>query len=292
MRWTEPDGSARELEIDVRARGNSRRDPQRCRFPPLRLDLPRSRVGDTLFEGQDKLKLVSHCQSLGSRATGPPDWVRLEYFAYRMLARLTDASFRARMLDVTYVDEDGERFRHPAFLIEAEARLATRLGLERAAFRNAEADALDPDATQLAGLFQYAIGGTDYSFTRAAVGEQQCCHNAVLLGPGGEAPLVPVPYDFDVTGLVDPPGAMPAAGLGIRRATERVWLGRCGDAATLDAAIDRFRNARAEIEAELAAVEGLSDSRRGKAAAFLAAFFDELETPGAIAGHAQRRCAR
>ena len=290
MRWVEADGSARELEIDVRARGRSRRDPQRCAFPPLRLDLPRSRVADTVFEGQDKLKLVGHCQSLGSRATGPPDWVRLEYFAYRVLARLTDASFRVRMLDVTYVDEDGERFRHPAFLIEAEPRLAARLGLEPADLRNVDEALLDPAAARLAELFQYAIGGTDFSFTRAAVGDPICCHNAVLFGPDGEPPLVPVPYDFDVTGLVDPPGAIPAGGLGIRRVSERVWLGSCGDPDVLDAAIERFRAARADIEGELATLDGLSRFRRDKAATFLAAFFQELEAPGAIAARAATRC--
>lgn len=247
MRWVEADGTARELEIDVRARGRSRRDPARCAFPPLRLDLPRSRVASTLFEGQDKIKLVSHCQALGSRAKGPPSWVRLEYFAYRILARLTDASFGVRLLDVTWIDEHGERFRHPAFLIEAEPRLAARLGVERAGVRDVDADALDPEAAQLAELFQYSIGGTDFSFTRAAAGEETCCHNALLFGPGGGAPYLPVPYDFDVTGLVDPAGAIPAPGLGIRRVSERVWLGSCRPPGALEAAMERFRAARADI---------------------------------------------
>lgn len=290
LHWTEADGTAAELGIDVRARGRSRRDPSRCAFPPLRLDLPRSRVAGTLFANQDKLKLVSHCQALGSRATGPRDWVRLEYFAYRILARLTPASFAVRLLDVTYVDEEGGSHRHPAFLIEAEPRLLARLGLERSTARSVEADALDPDASQLAELFQYAIGGTDFSFTRAAAGEERCCHNALLLGTDGEPPLVPVPYDFDVTGLVDPPGAIPAGGLGIRRVTERVWLGGCRSAGTLQAARDRMRQVRPEIEAELDGLPGLSSYGRNKAKAFLEAFFAELDTPGALEERARTAC--
>lgn len=286
LRWAEPDGSLRELEIEVRARGRSRRDPARCAFPPLRLDLPRSRVAGTLFAEQDKLKLVSHCRPLGSRASGARDWVLLEYFAYRILGRLTEAAFAVRLLDVTWIDETGDEFRHPAFLIEAQPRLAARLELEPARLHDVEAAALDPGAAQLAELFQYAIGNTDFSFTRAAAGEDVCCHNAILLGDDGGEPFVPVPYDFDVTGLVDPPGAIPAAGLGVRRVTERVWLGPCRSPDRLAEAVERFRADRPGIEAELAALPGLSDFERSRVGAFLEAFFVELESPGALAARA------
>ena len=48
-----------EHEIKVRVRGKSRLEF--CHFPPLRLNFKKGAVAGTVFEGQDKLKLVTHC---------------------------------------------------------------------------------------------------------------------------------------------------------------------------------------------------------------------------------------
>ena len=47
--------------------------------------------------------------------------------------------------------------------------------------------------------------------------------------------LVPIPYDFDATGIVNPPYALPAAGLSIRNVRVRLYRGQCRDAADLTA---------------------------------------------------------
>ena len=273
MTWTAADGTAADMEIDVRARGKSRRDADKCAFPPLRLDIPRSRAAGTLFQNQDKLKLVTHCRPLGSRATGPRDWIALEYFAYRILNHVTEHSFRVRPLQVTYVAEDERRYRHPGFLIEDKDRMAHRLGLQISDIERTEQQRLAPALTQIMEVFQYAIGNTDFSFLVGPDGER-CCHNAVLMTAGMDASeLIPVPYDFDITGIVNKPGSIPAADLDIRYVTERRYRGFCRDPAHLDSAVARFVAVRADINAELAALPGLSQRGREQAQAFLDDFY-------------------
>ena len=52
--------SARKIRIPrhFRARGRVRLETRNCDLPPLRLNIRRSEAGGTVFENQDKLKLV------------------------------------------------------------------------------------------------------------------------------------------------------------------------------------------------------------------------------------------
>ena len=113
-----------EHEIKVRVRGKSRLEF--CHFPPLRLNFKKGAVAGTVFEGQDKLKLVTHCD-LSRYAESD---VLEEYAAYRILNELTDVSYRVRLLQIHYVDTDGltsgADYPHYGFLIEPMEHLAER----------------------------------------------------------------------------------------------------------------------------------------------------------------------
>ena len=103
-----------EVAIQVRARGNFRY--KFCDFPPLNLNFRRSQLEGTLFENQNKLKLVGHCKITRRYEQS----VLREYLAYRLLNAMTDLSFRVRLLEVTWVDSDERRGRmvRSAFLID------------------------------------------------------------------------------------------------------------------------------------------------------------------------------
>ena len=108
-----------EHAIAVRNRGNSRL--RVCEFPPLRLDFDRDATAGTVFEGQNKLKLVTHCRNYDR---GEQDMLE-EYLTYRLFNALTDASFRVRLLRIRYVDTDGR--------LDEDASLRVRAGTRRAA---------------------------------------------------------------------------------------------------------------------------------------------------------------
>ena len=61
FRFSTADGAAMELDVNIRTRGNFRRNRKVCEFPPLRLNFQKTQTKDTLFDKQDKLKLVTHC---------------------------------------------------------------------------------------------------------------------------------------------------------------------------------------------------------------------------------------
>ena len=121
------DGEAVELDLLVRARGKYRHT--NCDFPPLFLNFKRSQVEGTVFDQQNKLKMVVHCKDSARYQQS----VLREYLAYRILNVLTEKSFQVRLLDVTYVDSEDRRPRmvRSAFLIEHENRMADRLDTQR-----------------------------------------------------------------------------------------------------------------------------------------------------------------
>lgn len=289
MSWRTVDGQTGSLPIEYRARGKSRRRPEKCDFPPIRLDLPKSQTEGTLFEHQDKLKLVTHCKRLGSGARDQFTWVWLEYYAYRILNALTDYSYRVRPLNVIYVAENGREYEHPGFIIEHDDRLAHRLGLTESEREELNRTDMVPEITAVMEIFQYMIANTDFSFIRSG-DDGPCCHNAVQY-TDGNGRFVPIPYDFDQIGLIDKPDALPALGLGIREVTDRRFRGFCRDRRHLDAALDLFRERRGEIERILAEeVPGIRDRRRRKTIRYLGEFWEVLEDQRRIQREFVDRC--
>ena len=85
---TEPNGQT--LPIRLTLRGITRRTEEVCDFPPLRVDFATPPPPTSLFAGQKKLKLVTHCRA----APSFQQYVLLEYSAYQMYNLLTPHSFR------------------------------------------------------------------------------------------------------------------------------------------------------------------------------------------------------
>ena len=115
------DGRSVHFDVNIRTRGNYRRRREVCPFAPLRLNFKTKDLDDTIFDKQDKLKLVTHCDN-GSRVYKQS--VLKEYLAYRILNVMTPISFRVRLLRITYVytdDNDDEELTY-AFLIESKQR--------------------------------------------------------------------------------------------------------------------------------------------------------------------------
>ncbi len=101
--FTNADGESQRLDVSIRIRGNFRREY--CELPPIRLNFKKSQVKGTLFEGQDKLKLVAPCQNgLESQQK-----LLMEYLAYRTFEILTDYSFGSRLIRLSYVDSDEKK---------------------------------------------------------------------------------------------------------------------------------------------------------------------------------------
>jgi hypothetical protein len=213
------DGS--RLDVAVRVRGISR--AQVCGFPPLRLDFSASDTSATIFSGQRRLKLVTHCKKTASYEQN----VLEEYAAYRIFNVLSDVSFRVRLLRIRYIDTtkpDKDALLRYGFLIESKEALAERNEGTLVEPRRVTKNYLDETQIGLAYVFQYLIGNTDWGLIRA-IDADICCHNGVIVGIEGRHFYVP--YDFDRAGLINARYAKPDPTLRIRRVTQRRYRGYC-----------------------------------------------------------------
>jgi hypothetical protein len=285
--WTAADGASVTVRVDLRTRGNYRRQADVCPFAPVRLDFRKSEVRETLFDGQDKLKLVTHCKSKSKRSA---QFLLREYAAYRMFNALTDLSFRVRLLRVTWenTEKAGVVFEAPAFLIESEERLAHRVGLPYAAIPSAVTGTLDPAYTNLSSLFQYFIGNTDYSPIAGPRGKD-CCHNSTLFGTRDEA-LFPVPYDFDMSGIVNADYATPNPKFHLRDVQSRLYRGRCPFNGQVAGTIAAFNEHRDALYAVLESVDGLSNASRRDMSRFMDKFYDTTGDPDEVRERITDQC--
>jgi hypothetical protein len=268
-------GDISEFDVVIRTRGKNRRNTDVCEFPPLRLNFRKAQTTNTLFDGQDKVKLVTHCRN-DSRINEQA--VLSEYLAYRILNILTDTSFRARLLRIKYLYANEQReVAAYGILIEHADRLGKRLharpfAVERVAVRDVR-----PGDMNRASVFQFFLGNTDFSPIAAAPGEY-CCHNQALFAP--EAGLhYTVPYDFDRTGWVNAPYARPNPRFRIRSVRERLYRGRCVNNEHLDTSLQLFREHRDEIETLVKEQPDLTPATRRYLLNYSDAFYRIIENP-------------
>ena len=271
--------------IRLSARGLSRRTGGICDFPPLRVEFTQPPAATSLFAGQRRLKLVTHCKS----SAGHQQHVLLEYSAYLLLNQLTPLSHRVRLATVDYADANGKpMISRAGFFIEDLDDLARRNGLSEARVGDRiSAAQLDPAGAARTALFMYMVGNLDWSMRAGPAGEG-CCHNSRLL-TGGPA-LMPVPYDFDYSGLVDAPYAIPPQQIRVRNVRQRHYMGYCRHNNAVLAAAADYRAKRPALEGVFAQVPGLSDGSRRKALSYLGSFFNDIATDEAVRANLLKTC--
>lgn len=216
-----------EISVMLQVRGNARLEL--CSVPGLRVIFPKSGV-DGLFIKQHKLKLVTQCRQ---KSYEYEQYLLQEFLIYKMFTQLTENSFKSRLVSIDFLDNGKKsmEWSNYAFFIEDKKRLATRLGATVINDPKVKRSQLAPKETNLVSVFQYMIGNTDYS-TLQGEDEEACCHNVKLLDKGEG--FIPIPYDFDFSGLINATHAeAPAPGLGIRDVSQRSYRGFCGGNAEL-----------------------------------------------------------
>lgn len=269
------------LKVDIRTRGKTRLSRRLCEFPPLRLDFDTAGRG-TVFEGQNDLKLVTHCQD------GRPQhdqYVLQEYLVYRVYNLLTDLSFKARLARVTYVDTDAKRdtVTRYAFLLEHKEAVAARNGWQALRIPAVPPQIADPKYLSLVEVFQYMAGNHDWAAFTAEPDEDTCCHNTVPMGAAA-GPVFSVPFDFDIAGIVNTRYADRLFGpaernLGIRRVRDRAYRGLCESAEHLPEIFALFNQKRDAIYALYREPPGLDAEIVKETVEYLDEFYDTINDP-------------
>jgi len=274
------------VELGIRTRGRYRHQEDICPWAPLRLNFKKSSAKGTLFQRSNKLKLVTHCHN-GNRYT---QGLLSEYFAYRIFNQVTDRSFRVRLLRVTYIDteKDNRARTELAFLIEHRDQVADRIGIAVNSAESTRTEFLDSANMNLVSVFQYMIANTDFSPIRAAPGEK-CCHNNVLFGDQ-EGEILSVPYDFDMSGIVDAEYAFPNPRFRLRDVTQRLYRGRCPNNEHLGASTKAFIDEKQAIYELIENNELYAKGTRRKTLRFINEFYETIESPKKLESRLTRKC--
>jgi len=266
------------LAVKLRTRGIFRL--KTCSFPPIRLDLPAHKAERTPFAGEDRLKLVTHCQS----DRGSERNLLKEYALYRVFNAVTDSSFRVRLAHITYVDSARhDTVTRYGVLVESDVALAQRMAADPLNADNLYDPVMDPSYMTLVAVFQYLIGNTDWSVWKR--------HNiAIVQRQANPKPLFAVPYDFDFSGAVNAPYASPPAQLNIQSVRQRVYRGFCQPDSILTRALARFRGAKDSIYAAVRSVPDLPERDAKGVLDYFDQFYQVLDNPGLVNREFVRAC--
>jgi hypothetical protein len=266
------DGKPRDIPVQLSARGHFRRMARNCSLVPLRVEFPKDGLAaGTAFEGQTTLKLGTGCE-----ASKEFEQITLrEYLTYPLFHMVSPLSFRARLARATYADEKSQKKTIPryAIFIENDSDVARRnegriVELARVVFND-----LEPETLTRAMLYEYMIGNTDVSIW--------ALHNVRLVQKPTRT-LIVVPYDFDLSGLVHAPYAIPDRRLGLRSVVDRMYRGPCRTTDEFEAAAAPIRAKRADMLALVDSMRELEQPNRGEVKDYLESFFRTIERPASI----------
>jgi len=199
----------------LRTRGEYRKSRINCDFPPLRIKFDKKNTLNTLLQGHKDLKLVTHCRKKWNIYE---NYLLEEYLLYRIYNYITDFSYKVRLLKVTYRDIKGEvdPFTRFGFFIEGTKKMSERNSAVEIETKGIGKEITGYDISNLFFLFQYMIGNTDWSIPYL--------HNVKILALG-KSKYVPIPYDFDFSGVIGTSYALPDTLLPIASVRQRCWRG-------------------------------------------------------------------
>ena len=262
------DGSWENLTIKIRGRGQNRL--KNCHLAPIKVKIKKSNAAGTLFEGHKKLKVVLPCL----RQKDKNDNIIKEYMAYKLYEIIAPYHYKTRLVSIDFTEVLGNKTKNhklAGFLIEDIEKTADRCN-GQVIERSLHPLAMDNICSIQNDFFQYMIGNTDFSVANQ--------HNEKLLFIGTK--IFPVPYDFDMSGLVDASYAtvpsLEGKSLGITKVTQRLFRGFKRDEAFYQKVRREFLDNRIEMLESIDRLElHFEDSKEfSMARSYIVSFFEVL----------------
>jgi hypothetical protein len=260
-----PDSNEVTINLRGKTRGNFRRQKTNCTYPPILLNFTKKEHKPSLFDKQDKVKLVTPCAG--------DNYVVREYLVYKLYNLITPKSFRARLARVTFDDvEKKKETSFYSFLLEEDEQMAQRNGSKILEVKNVNGENTETETFLKMAMFQYMIGNTDWSVS--------FLHNIRVLSFDMKSVPSVVPYDFDHSGIVNAPYALPPEQLQLSSTQERRFRGYCiTDWKTLDEVVATYNRLKPDIYKVYTSCT-LLDAKYVKATTrFLDDFYETINDP-------------
>jgi len=223
-----------ELDASVEVRGNFRRDIANCDFPPIRIRFKSKEINETIFEGNENLKIVTHCKNKSQQFL---QYIAKEFTTYKIYNILSPYSLNVKIVEMTYVD-DKDRMKpihSQAFLIEDIDHLAKKYNMTEFE-EKLSTDLIDEENLRSLSVFQLMIGNTDWIIPFSK--------NLKSITDGEK--IIAVPYDFDYTAIVDTDYSL-GGGNTFLLTPERKFKGPCYELSDLEAEFKKFEEKQKDI---------------------------------------------
>jgi len=259
-----PGGEWDSLTMNLRARGNFRRNT--CFFPPVRIKIKKKDAKGTLFEGNTNLKLVVPCQS----GKADIDLLMKEYLCYKLSEHVIPYHFNTRLANLTLIDISGKNpktYQLKGFFIEDDDVVAKRHNSKIAKGRQIVPLRQEALSSVRIDFFEFMIANTDWS--------AMAQHNIKLMQKNDTNEYIPIPYDFDMSGLVNANYAVTSELLKISNVRQRMYRGFCRTPEVFEQVRAEFIEKEAQI---MKSVDDLSSELNPKEIADIKLFLGEFFT--------------
>jgi hypothetical protein len=265
-----PDSNSISDSIKIKHRGNFRKE--NCYLASLMLQFNNTKSSN--FYPFKRLKLVGGC----GKNKNDEQYLLKEYMVYQLYNLLTNYSFRVRLMEVNYIDIKNKvkPYSQYAFVLEDIDDVAKRNKCQEKKFVKATPNSTKSSETILVAMFQYMIGNTDWSIP--------FFHNIKLLVPKKDTNSIPIPvaYDFDVSGFVNPPYAEPPPDMGIEKVTQRLYRGFPKPIEDLQVVINLFLQKENEIYSLINDFELLNQTSKKEMHSYLEDFFKTIKNENEV----------
>ena len=252
MTFQNPEGIDEELNVKIRTRGNYRL--KNCYFPPIKLKISKENSAGTIFEGYKRFKMVMPC--INERDKN--DNVVKEYMAYQLYEIVSPYFFKTRLITISLEEQQRKKTKHhlmKGFLIEDDSHVAKRFD-GNVYDRNVHPLQQETLTSVRNCFFQFMIGNTDFS--------QAYQHNIKLVFI--DKSIVPIPYDFDMAGLVNCSYAVvsqiPNEKVNLGSVTDRLYRGFKRDRTIIEQVRQEFLSNQDEMMAVVNNLESAFDDQR------------------------------
>ena len=267
------DADSIDRKVTLKYRGFSRY--QNCGYAPVEVNFKKPVYLDDDSGRVKKIKLVHQCQ----RGALYEEYIFREYLVYKLYNVLTDTSYRVRLLKINYLDTKKARkpFSLYGFFIEPKAILAQRTNSHVVKITSLTPKDMIPELMDKVALFNYMISNWDWSI--------QGQHNIDVLKSAifGKSTLgIPVPFDYDLTGVVNAEYAIPPPELGIENNRVRIYRGMCRSREVIQKELLMFLDKKEEFYSVINEFPYLSKASKKDITILLDQFFDQIEKPRSL----------
>lgn len=267
------DTDSLETEVTLNNRGKFRLET--CSFPPMQINFRKQINAYPDSDKIKKIKTVVHCRP----GNLYDEYVLREYLVYRMFNIVTDTSYRVRLLRINYIDKLDKRrpITQFAFFIEPNSILAERTNSIVLETPNITQKNIVPEYMDKVSLFMYMVSNWDWTVPGQ--------HNVTVLktmniSNAGQG--LAVPYDFDLTGIVNSNYAVTPPEYDLSSVRDRIFLGICRNQEVFEMELNQFLAKKPQFYTLVDNFPYLDQRAKNDITGFLDQFFDQIERPRSL----------